>query len=414
MDPSTVVPREAPHGPPRLKAIDHKTTRPFRMARNPRNFVQRPSQEDLREKLHPKREARPTPAASVFDRLGAESSIAPSQPVHSRRIENSEARTEKVKGSKHGSVEHEEVKERPECYEDDDDENLPFTNELKAMEGTDELSNAHHRQIQRERRFRGSHQHIQDEAPGTIPRSEVPEFSYHAHIRHEEVEDETVKSYFKRFSNVINKIETVTDKKALDALMTGLHMCTLFWRDVQNSQPKTYSQLVDLVQREIRSEETIENREKAERERGNRYRREGRHSSEPRFSQVPEKTLPRATEQPLQEVQPNEGGSCPLPKVPATAPLPATTPPKFCRIHRTRVYNTEDCPDKIREIPDSRYPLRLPQSPRKARVEGFAGGHVHTSPGDEVLYARRGRQGSQKSNEGKDMLHECLTKGGEV
>ncbi|KAL2532238.1 Retrotrans gag domain-containing protein [Abeliophyllum distichum] len=92
-------------------------------------------------------------------------------------------------------------------------------------------------------------------------------------IRQKEVE--TVKTYFKMFSNVINKIKIVTDEKVLDALVTGLYMRTPFWKDVQNSQPKTYSQLVNLVQRKIRSEETIENREKAERERGDRYRRRG-------------------------------------------------------------------------------------------------------------------------------------------
>ncbi|KAL2461531.1 hypothetical protein Adt_44951 [Abeliophyllum distichum] len=69
----------------------------------------------------------------MFDRLGAGSSIAPSQPAYSRHSENSEARNKKVMGPKHGPVELEEVKERPECYEDDDDKNLPFTNELKAM-----------------------------------------------------------------------------------------------------------------------------------------------------------------------------------------------------------------------------------------------------------------------------------------
>ncbi|KAL2526746.1 Uncharacterized protein Adt_11800 [Abeliophyllum distichum] len=77
-------------------------------------------------------------------------------------------------------------------------------------------------------------------------------------------EGETVNIYFKRFSNVINKIMTVTDEKALDALVTGLYMRTPFWRGMQNSQLKTYSQLVDLVQHEIQSEEMIENREKAE------------------------------------------------------------------------------------------------------------------------------------------------------
>ncbi|KAL2505889.1 Uncharacterized protein Adt_21510 [Abeliophyllum distichum] len=97
-------------------------------------------------------------------------------------------------------------------------------------------------------------------------------------------EEETVKSYFKRFSNIINKIETVTNEKALDALVTGLHMCTPFWRDMQNSKLKTYSKLIDLVQRKIQSEEMIENREKAERERGNRHRRERGHSPKPRFN----------------------------------------------------------------------------------------------------------------------------------
>ncbi|KAL2459969.1 RNase H domain-containing protein [Abeliophyllum distichum] len=41
-------------------------------------------------------------------------------------------------------------------------------------------------------------------------------------------ERESVKSYFKRFSNVINKIKSITDDKALDALVTRLHMCTPF------------------------------------------------------------------------------------------------------------------------------------------------------------------------------------------
>ncbi|KAL2492547.1 Uncharacterized protein Adt_28175 [Abeliophyllum distichum] len=105
-------------------------------------------------------------------------------------------------------------------------------------------------------------------------------------------EGEIIKSYFKRFSNVINKIETVTDEKILDALVTRLHMYTLFWRDVQNSQPRTYSQLVDLVQLEIRSKKMIENREKAERKIGDRYRREGRRSPESRFNRFQKRHSP--------------------------------------------------------------------------------------------------------------------------
>ncbi|KAL2474624.1 Uncharacterized protein Adt_35360 [Abeliophyllum distichum] len=91
---------------------------------------------------------------------------------------------------------------------------------------------------------------------------------------------ETLKSYFKRF----NKIETVTVDKALDALVTILHICIPFWRDVQNSQPKTYSQLVDLIQHEIQLEEMIENKEIAERDRKDRCRTEGRRSPEPQFN----------------------------------------------------------------------------------------------------------------------------------
>ncbi|KAL2518393.1 Retrotrans gag domain-containing protein [Abeliophyllum distichum] len=103
MDPSTVVPREAPHYPAQLKAATLKTTHPFRMARTLRTSLE----------------------------VG--SSIAPPQPAHNRYSENSEARTKKGKGPKHSLVEPEDEKERLECYEDDDDENLPFTNDLKAI-----------------------------------------------------------------------------------------------------------------------------------------------------------------------------------------------------------------------------------------------------------------------------------------
>ncbi|KAL2479829.1 hypothetical protein Adt_32795 [Abeliophyllum distichum] len=70
----------------------------------------------------------------MFDRLGVGSSISPPLPAHSRHSEHSEAYTEKDKGPKQSYVRHEEEKERLECYEDDDDENLTFTNDLKAKE----------------------------------------------------------------------------------------------------------------------------------------------------------------------------------------------------------------------------------------------------------------------------------------
>ncbi|KAL2466505.1 hypothetical protein Adt_42356 [Abeliophyllum distichum] len=137
----------------------------------------------------------------------------------------------------------------------------------------------------------------------------------------------------------------MTDEKASDALVTGLYMRTSFWRDVQNSQPKTYSQLVDLVQHEIRSEETIENRKKAERERGDHYRRGGRRSPESCFSRFQKRHTLAPRNNYYKRFNQTEVVPIPHPKMLEVAPLPATTPPKFCRIHRTRVHNTENCPD---------------------------------------------------------------------
>ncbi|KAL2480580.1 hypothetical protein Adt_33546 [Abeliophyllum distichum] len=62
------------------------------------------------------------------------SSIAPSLPSHSRHSESSEARTERRKDPKPIHMRPEDEKKMLECYEDDDDENLLFTNYMKAME----------------------------------------------------------------------------------------------------------------------------------------------------------------------------------------------------------------------------------------------------------------------------------------
>ncbi|KAL2525694.1 Retrotrans gag domain-containing protein [Abeliophyllum distichum] len=66
--------------------------------------------------------------------MGVGSSIAPPLLAHSRRSEHSEAHTEKGKGPKQSYMRLEKEKERLECYEDDDDENLSFTDDLKDME----------------------------------------------------------------------------------------------------------------------------------------------------------------------------------------------------------------------------------------------------------------------------------------
>ncbi|KAL2475604.1 Retrotrans gag domain-containing protein [Abeliophyllum distichum] len=62
------------------------------------------------------------------------SSIAPSLPSHSRYSERSEAYTERRNDPKPVHTRPEDEKEMLECYEDDDDENLPLTNYMKAME----------------------------------------------------------------------------------------------------------------------------------------------------------------------------------------------------------------------------------------------------------------------------------------
>ncbi|KAL2498252.1 Ribonuclease H [Abeliophyllum distichum] len=46
----------------------------------------------------------------------------------------------------------------------------------------------------------------------------------------------------------------------------------------------------------------------------------------------------------------------------------------------------------------------LPRSPWKARVERFAGGHIHTSPGDEVSNAMRGCQDLDRKELDEEMI----------
>ncbi|KAL2491075.1 Uncharacterized protein Adt_26703 [Abeliophyllum distichum] len=89
----------------------------------------------------------------------------------------------------------------------------------------------------------------------------------------------------------------------------------------------------------------IKNREKAERKIGDRYRREGRRFSEPRFSRFQKKHSLGPRNNHYMWFNQTEMVPAPLPKAPSAAPLPAAAPPKFYRIHRTRVHNTEDCPD---------------------------------------------------------------------
>ncbi|KAL2503857.1 Ribonuclease H [Abeliophyllum distichum] len=307
MDPKRSHARRSPSQSGSIESRRTQDDPPVSNGRNPQNFVQRPSVGSL---------------------------IAPPLPVHNRRSEHSEAHTEKEKGPKQSYVRPEEEKERLECNEDDDDENFPFTNDLKVMEipvnfrmplmdkykrrgDPSDYINIYKTKLQGQSpavKCQNFHTTLVSDAkrwynklkPGRI-RSwhQLKREFFNAFIGNrtmiadiaqlndiQQNEWKTVKSYFKRFSNVINKIETVTDEKVLDALVTGFYMCTLFWKDVQNSQPKTYSQLVDLVQHDIQSEKMIENRKKAKRERGDRYRRKGRRSPEPRFNRFQKRHSP--------------------------------------------------------------------------------------------------------------------------
>ncbi|KAL2504651.1 Uncharacterized protein Adt_20272 [Abeliophyllum distichum] len=67
-------------------------------------------------------------------KLEVGSSITPPLPAHSTYSEHSEAHSKKERGPKQSYVRPEEEKERLEYYKDDDDENLPFTNDLNVME----------------------------------------------------------------------------------------------------------------------------------------------------------------------------------------------------------------------------------------------------------------------------------------
>ncbi|KAL2504572.1 hypothetical protein Adt_20193 [Abeliophyllum distichum] len=60
--------------------------------------------------------------------------IVPSLPTHSRHSEHSEACTERRKDPKPVHAKPKDEKEMLECYKDDDNENLSFTNYMKAME----------------------------------------------------------------------------------------------------------------------------------------------------------------------------------------------------------------------------------------------------------------------------------------
>ncbi|KAL2492105.1 Uncharacterized protein Adt_27733 [Abeliophyllum distichum] len=240
------------------------------MVENPRNVNSRLTQDNQHGTPFLVHENQPTHAPSVFDRLGVGSSITPPLPTQSRCSEHSEARIEIMKDPKFVPARFEDDKEKLECHEDDDEENLPFFDLLKAMElsinfrmppmekynkredPTDNI-NVYKTKLHGNSsvvKCRNFHTILTSDAKRWYnklkPRSikSWPQLKWkfiNAFIRNwtmivdivqlhyiRQKEGDSVKSYFKRFSNIINKIESVTKDKALDALVTGLHMFTPF------------------------------------------------------------------------------------------------------------------------------------------------------------------------------------------
>ncbi|KAL2491657.1 Integrase catalytic domain-containing protein [Abeliophyllum distichum] len=262
------MPGEAPHRLAQLKAVELKMTNPFQTARTLETSFRGPRRMTRGRDLF--RRERTCPFLLLACLIGwVGSSIAPPLPAYSRRSEHSEARMKRGKGPKQSYLRPKEEKERLECYEGDDNENFLLTNDLKAMEilanfqmrlmdkynergDPSDHINIYKMKLQGQSpavKCQNFHTTLVSDAkrwynklkPGNIGnwpqlkrkfvnafignRTMIANITQLNNIRQKE--GKTIKSYFKRFSNVIKKIETVTDEKALDTLVTGLHVALL-------------------------------------------------------------------------------------------------------------------------------------------------------------------------------------------
>ncbi|KAL2470719.1 Retrotrans gag domain-containing protein [Abeliophyllum distichum] len=188
------------------------------------------------------------------------SSIAFLLLAHRKYNKHSKASTEGRKDLKLAPARLEDEKERLECHEDDDDENLTFFNFMKAMELSVKFRMPHMEKyngredptdhiIMYKTKLQGNssavkcrnfHTTLTSDAKRWYNKLKLESIKSWPQLKWEFInafisnqtmvadiaqlydiwqkEGESMKSYFKRFSNVINKIESVTDNKALDAL----------------------------------------------------------------------------------------------------------------------------------------------------------------------------------------------------
>ncbi|KAL2512759.1 Retrotransposon gag domain [Abeliophyllum distichum] len=186
-----------------------------------------------------------TPTACVFDRLGVRSSIALPQPAPTRRSEHGESCLGGGRDPTFINTRFKDEKPELECDLDDDDKNLLFSMELKAREVSAWFKMPHIEKYNGREEYNKlkpwsirSWPQLKREFINAFisNRTMIADIIQLYDIRQKE--GESVTNYFKRFSYVINKIESVTDDNALDALVTSLHMRTLFWRDVQTASPR--------------------------------------------------------------------------------------------------------------------------------------------------------------------------------
>ncbi|KAL2480780.1 Uncharacterized protein Adt_33746 [Abeliophyllum distichum] len=66
-----------------------------------------------------------------------------------------------------------------------------------------------------------------------------------------------LQSYLSQFNEEILFYERISDAEAISALKRRLDMNLPFWRDVQNNNPTTFDQLVELITEEITNKNMI-------------------------------------------------------------------------------------------------------------------------------------------------------------
>ncbi|KAL2514581.1 hypothetical protein Fot_28552 [Forsythia ovata] len=67
--------------------------------------------------------------------------------------------------------------------------------------------------------------------------------------------DKSLKNYLARFTEEMHNCKSITKVLMFSTLKGGLDMCSMLWRDVQSRKHHDYNALVDLMKKEIISDE---------------------------------------------------------------------------------------------------------------------------------------------------------------